>query len=200
MSLLNPMPGTVCHYIESFEKEGLELNNLFGFFYAKIKTNDLYIGLLPMRLNKQLICPNVQYYGIWSSEELKLAKLKGYNVTVIKGYNFNKVDNIFNDYVNELFNLKKNSTGFLRLIYKSLLNNFLGRFGLSLIKPITQTVNKIRRDFIFSTRTVHSHTILNENNFLITYDPIISKDICQQHGLDLIKVLEKESKANFLVS
>ena len=190
------MPGTNCTFIESYEDKGLELNNLFGFFYAKVKTNNLYIGLLPIHLNNQLICPNGEYYGIWCSEELKFAKSKGYEIIVIKGYNFNKVNNIFNDYVNELFNLKKNSTGFLKLMYKSLLNNLIGRFGLSIIKPITQTVNKERRDYIFSSRIVKSQTILNENKFLITYDPIISKEICEQHGLDIIKVLEKEYNLN----
>ena len=54
-------------------------------------------------------------------------------------------------------------------MYKSLLNNLIGRFGLSIIKPITQTVNKERRDYIFSSRIVKSQTILNENKFLITY-------------------------------
>ena len=137
--------------------------------------------------------------GIWSSEELKFAKSKGYEITVIKGYQFNKAYDIFNGYINELFNLKKDSNGFLKLIYKSLLNKFLGRFGLNLIKPITHTVSKDRRDYIFSTRNVHTfmtHTILNENKILITYTPTISKEICMQHGLDNIKVLEKESKLN----
>ena len=137
--------------------------------------------------------------GIWSSEELKFAKLNGYEITVIKGYQFNKAYDIFKDYINELFNLKKDSNGFLKLIYKSLLNTFLGRFGLNLIKPITHTVSKDRRDYIFSTRNVHTfmtHTILNENKILITYTPTISKEICMQHGLDNIKVLEKESKLN----
>ena len=195
-SALNPMPGTDCYFIESYDDKGLDLEKLFGFFYAKVKTNNQYLGLLPLHLNGQLICPNGEFYGIWSSEELKFAKSKGYEITVIKGYNFNKVLNIFNEFINTLFNLRKKSTGFLNLIYKSLLNNFLGRFGLTLIKPVTQTVNKDRRDFIFSTRIVHSHTFLNENKFLITYDPTISKDICQQHDLDIIKVLEKESKLN----
>ena len=45
--------------------------------------------------------------GIWSSEELKFAKSKGYEITVIKGYQFNKVNNIFDDYINDLFNKKK---------------------------------------------------------------------------------------------
>ena len=95
-----------------------------------------------------------------------------------------------------MFNLKKNSSGFLKIIYKSLLNNLLGRFGLNIIKPVTQTVNKEKRDYIFSTRIIKSQIILNNNKFLITYEPTISKEICKQHGLDIIKVLEKESKQN----
>lgn len=65
-----------------------------------------------------------------------------------------------------------------------------------MIKPVTETVNKEKRDFIFSTRIVHSQTILNQDKFLITYDPTISKQICSEHGLDVFKVLEKESKLN----
>jgi hypothetical protein len=193
---LKPMPGNQCIFLESFDEKGLELEELFGFFYCKVKTNDLYIGLLPVRINNQLVYPNGEFHGIWSSEELKFAKSKGYEIKVIKGYNFNKVENIFKDYIIDLYEKKKNSTGFLKLIYKSLLNNFLGRFGLSIIKPITQTVNRERRDFIMATRNIHSHTILNDNKFLITYDPIISKEICQEHGLDILKVLDNESKLN----
>lgn len=111
-----------------------------------------------------------------------------------KGYNFNKVENIFNEYINTLFEFKKTSKGSLKLIFKSLLNNLVGRLGLSLIKPITKTVSDIQRDYIFNTRKIHSYTILNENKYLITYDPIISKDICEQHGLDIMEVLKKESK------
>ena len=193
---LNPMPGTDCYYIETFKDKGLDLDKLFGFFYAKVKTNNQYLGLLPVHRGGRLICPNGEFEGIWSSEELKFAKSKGYEITVIKGYQFNKVNNIFKDYILELFNFKNTSTGFLKLIYKSLLNNFLGRFGLNLIKPLTQTVNKEKRDFILSTRIVHSQTILNEDKFLITFDPTISNKICKNHGLDIFKVLEKESKTN----
>ena len=193
---LSDMPGLECTYIESLEENGLELDNLFGFFFAKVKTNNLYLGLLPIHTKEQLISPNGEFCGIWYSEELKLAKSKGYDITIIKGYQFNKVKNIFNDYVNELFELKKNSTGSNKMIFKSLLNNLLGRFGLNLIKPITQIVNLEKRDFIVSTRSVKSHIILNENKILITYNPTISQQICEEHGLDYIKVLENESKMN----
>jgi hypothetical protein len=31
------MPGVVFNYRESLEEQALDLNNLFGFFYAKVK-------------------------------------------------------------------------------------------------------------------------------------------------------------------
>jgi hypothetical protein len=43
------------------------------------------------------------------------------------------------------------------MIYKSLLNNLLGRFGLNLVKPITKIVNIEKRDFIISTILVHTY-------------------------------------------
>ena len=193
---LNPLPGLNCQFLESFEEEGLELNNLFGFFYAKVKTNNQYLGLLPLHINESLTSPNGEFSGIWSSEELKFARLHGYDITVIKGYNFNKIDSVFKDYIHNIFEIKNNSTGSLRTIAKSLLNNLIGRFGLDWVKPITETVNVKKRDFIASTRIIHSQKMLSENLFLLTYTPLISKTICEEHGLDYIKVLEKESKKN----
>ena len=54
---LNLIPSTECKYIEDFSGEGLILNNLFGFFYCKVKTSDTYLGLLPVHLNGNLIYP-----------------------------------------------------------------------------------------------------------------------------------------------
>jgi len=45
------MPGTQCTYIESFG-EPWDLDNLFGFFYCKVKSKDGYLGLLPRRGEK----------------------------------------------------------------------------------------------------------------------------------------------------
>ena len=106
---LNPMPGTECIYIESFEEQGLDLDNLFGFFFAKVITNEQYLGLLPLHINNNLIFPSGEYSGIWSSEELKFARKNGYKIKVIKGYNFNKIENTFKNFVLYLFNKKANS-------------------------------------------------------------------------------------------
>lgn len=88
---LNLMPGTLCYWIESSEDKGLNLNELWVFVFAKVQTNKGYLGLLPLRINKnELIYPNGEFMGIWSSEELKFAKENGYEIVVIKGYNLNK--------------------------------------------------------------------------------------------------------------
>ena len=61
---------------------------------------------------------------------------------------YNILYNIFKDYILELFNFKNTSTGFLKLIYKSLLNNLLGRFGLNIIKPVTKLIKNENLDFL----------------------------------------------------
>lgn len=191
---LKDYPGTKVQYLEAIEGE-LELEKLFGFFYARVKTNDQYLGLLPLQ-QKQLILPNGSFEGIWSSEELKFAKSKGYEIRVIKGYNFNKISNLFQKYVTNLFEIKRNSSNYIRMVAKSLLNNLLGRFGLDLIKPKTSIVNQQNKDWISATRVIHSCKLLREDQFLITYTPLISRDICEMHGLDYILVLNKENKTN----
>jgi hypothetical protein len=55
---LNPMPGNKCTFLEDFSTTGLNLNNLFGFFYCEIEVNNNYLGLLPVRTEEGLITPN----------------------------------------------------------------------------------------------------------------------------------------------
>jgi DNA polymerase type B, organellar and viral len=52
----------------------------------------------------------------------------------------NKVEEVFTNYVNDLYQLKSSTEGAEKVINKSLLNNLLGRFEKNIIKPITKTV------------------------------------------------------------
>jgi DNA polymerase type B, organellar and viral len=61
---LNPMPGHESQYLESLDEKGLDLENIFGFFYAKIKTNDKYLGLLPVKSKTGLILPIGEFEGV----------------------------------------------------------------------------------------------------------------------------------------
>lgn len=62
-SAKNPMPGLDCKFIVSFDKDGLNLDNLFGVFHAEVITNNLYIGLLPVKSKDGLLFPNGQFEG-----------------------------------------------------------------------------------------------------------------------------------------
>jgi len=61
---LNPMPGTNVQYIESKGDTSLNLDDLFGFFFCTVKTNNGYLGLLPMKYGFGIINPNGEYSGI----------------------------------------------------------------------------------------------------------------------------------------
>ena len=132
---LNPMPSTNCTYLEYFNSSP-NIQDLFGFFYCEIESQDNYLGLLPVHSDLGLIMPNGRWSGWYFSEELKFASLNNYNVKIIKGYNFNKQENVFNDYVSHLYEIKSSNKGLIKVIAKSLLNNLLGRFGMGINKPL----------------------------------------------------------------
>jgi len=192
---LNSMPGTDCKWLESYNSEGLNLDNLFGIFFAKVETNNQYLGLLPVRTKSGLIFPEGKFEGIWPTPELELAKANGYQITVIKGLQFNQQNSPFTEYVNELSTLKNTLKGSPRQVVKSLLNNLIGRFGLNFIKPITATVNKKELDRILATKEVKTFKEINEENYLITYNPVVNKAICESHNLDYFKaILDERNK------
>lgn len=192
----NIIPGNKFIYIEDY-KDGLDLNQLFGFFYCKVKTNDNYLGLLPVHRDNVLILPNGTFYGVWFSEELKYAKENGYDITVIKGYNFNKVESVFSEFVDNLYNIRCNSKGMIKTITKLLLNSTFGRFGMNINKPISEIVNKEKLDLILSSHEVHSIKELDENYFIISYNSEISKSVSERSGLDRIKLLEKKKGKDY---
>lgn len=195
VSLLN-LPGNSSLYLESFTEEGLNLESLFGFFEAEVITNgNHYLGFLGIRDKDQIIYPSGKFTGIWSSEELKFARDQGYQIKVIKGYHFNQLENVFKEYVEELYNKKRYSKGIQKNLSKSLLNNLIGRFGLNIFKPITDVVNPIQMDWILSTRKVISQRFLNADNIILTFEPLIDKNLCEQHGIDYLKVLNYEKNA-----
>lgn len=83
---LNPMPALNCHWVESYNSEGLDLSNLFKVFHAKVETNYQYLGLLPIRNKDGILLPEGNFEKVWATPELKLAKGHGYKITVIKGF------------------------------------------------------------------------------------------------------------------
>lgn len=86
--------------------------------------------------------------------------------------------------MNELSLLKNSLKRSARKVVKSLLNNLIGRFALNYVKPITKTVVKNQLDYLLATKEIKTFNKINENKFLVTYNPIINKEICVSHNLD----------------
>ena len=186
---LNPMPGVTCSYIENFDKS-IDLNSLFGFFYCEVESTNSYFGLLPVHSKEGLTMPNGKWEGWYFSEELKFASSCGYKIKVIKGYSFNKENDVFTDYVKDLYNIKCTTKDSVEKdIVKRLLNHLLGRFGLNIVKPITRCVSGDELSLIFSTRVVIGKPVpITENDYWVTYQSDIDQDVCEEHDIDYIKV------------
>lgn len=92
---------------EALSKWGhyLDIDELFGICYAEITApEDMYAPFLLIRYNNKTIAPTGSWKGWYCSEELKLAIKYGYTVKVDKAYHYYNKANIFNKYINTLFN------------------------------------------------------------------------------------------------
>lgn len=193
---LNNMAGLNCYYLKSTTDKGLNLDNLFGVFKAKVKTNNNYLGLLPVKTNYGLTFPIGEYIGIWPTPELKYAKNNGYDIQILEGYGFEEIPSYFTEYVLDLYDLKTQTIGSKKLINKSLLNNLLGRFGLNIIKPISKILNKSKLDYLLTNRKINSIQEINSDTFLVNYNPLVDFDICLTHGVDYTKALIENNNSN----
>lgn len=95
----------------------------------------------------------------------------GYEITVLEGYGFDEVPSYFKDYVLDLYNLKSKASGAKKEAIKGLLNKFLGRFGLNILKPTTKVVNTNKLDSLISTRKINSIEEITKDAFLVNYLP-----------------------------
>lgn len=195
---LNEMPGNKCTYVELQDIEvqkgkSLDLNNLFGFFFCKVKTNNGYLGLLPVHgKDKSLNFPNGEFEGIWFSKELKFAKSQGYEIQVIKGYKFNTVNNIFKDFVEDLYQIRMNESGIKKIITKLILNSAFGRFGMSIFKPITELMDTNKLQKISVSHNILDTEQLSDNLHMVTYESELSIDLISQAKADLAKVVKDQ--------
>jgi hypothetical protein len=125
-SMLKPMPIGQPTYING----NIDLNNFFGFLRVNVTAPDINIPFLPYKHNNFLICPTGSWTGIYFSEEIKYAKNLGYKFEIIEGFKFNQ-GYPFNKFVNDFYDIKKNSTGVEKLYAKLILNSLYGRMGMN---------------------------------------------------------------------
>jgi len=100
---------------------------------------------------------------------------------------------VFNSFVDDLFKIKSTSEGSIKVITKLLLNSLLGRFGMSILKLQTDIVTNEKFLEKLTTNPINSVKPVSDNDVLISYSNVISKQITTEHGLDYIDILNKNS-------
>jgi DNA polymerase type B, organellar and viral len=176
-AMCNPMP---IEFLGETEGSTVKLENIFGFAEARITTpNNLEIPLLPFKLFNETLHPLGSWIGIYFTEELKAISKAGYKVELIKVYNFSKAD-IFTNYINYFYNIKKFATGASRLIAKMHLNTLYGYFGRR--KTLIETKNVFNNDLVkyFGNYTIFSVININENISTILMSSNLDYDLINE--------------------
>ena len=104
------MPGLTKKNV-SFFQHSEYINLLFGFLYCSIETPlNGYLGLLAVTTSQGFNFSLGQWKGLYFSKQLKCAKEHGYKIKVLKDYIFDRVNDVFIDYVSKVYPIKWNTT------------------------------------------------------------------------------------------
>ena len=152
-AMLNPMPLKIIKF--HHDLSNVDLNNFFGFCLVKATCPiDIPIPLLPFRDKAgSLIFPTGTFTSVQFSEELKACLKHGYKFELISGYEFEKSE-LFNEYIDHFYDIKKNSVGSSRFIAKMHLNQLYGYFGRKLDVIETKVVDNEDLLYYFKTRLI----------------------------------------------
>lgn len=189
------MPGLNCEKIYYKNGRSLEsFKSLFGFYYCEIETTKSdYFGLLPVRGKNGLTFPLGKYSGWYFSEELKFAASNGYKIKIYSGYSFSRVCDVFKSYIEKIYTIKsKPKNPVQKQMAKSLLNNLLGRFGISLDKPVTEIIGINDLKEILTMHKVTSYKPISDDKFLISYNSILDPDVIEKSNRDIIEILNSK--------
>lgn len=111
-------------------------DNFVGVYKVHMFGPDIKNPIIPVKVDGTTIFGKGEWIGWYYSEELKNAEKYGYKFNILGGYVFES-NNIFENYINDLYKIKQNSPkgSAMHLISKLLLNSLYGRFGLNIFLP-----------------------------------------------------------------
>jgi hypothetical protein len=152
----------------------LNNNDYYWFGDCDISTKkDLYQPYLQLHNNTKhgmrTISPNGSFNMILNSCEYFNA-LKDYNIKINHGYFFNS-DNIFYDFVNDLYNLRMKypKTDPMNMTCKLIMNSLYGRFAMKPIFTDQVFVNKNQLNKLIEKYEIIELIDLNDDNFFCSF-------------------------------
>ena len=68
---------------------------------------------------------------------------------------------------------------------------------MSINRNITKIITKDEFKYMLSTRNISGYKFINDNKILTIFSPYPSREVCESHGLDYHKVLNKDIKKQY---
>ena len=177
-----------------------KLKNFFGFGYASIYVpKNIEYKPLPIRVDGSLATPSGHILGLYFSEELKYAQSIGCTITLHRGYLFSR-KKVFNDYVNDMYQVKVNAVGAERVFVKLLLNGLYGYFArddekyIAIFLPINEAIKQAQ---IYPANNIIMMD--DDQTALIIRDVKPSRELCEATGqkyTDYIDQTGERTKSN----
>lgn len=123
-----------------------------------------------------------------------MASSKGYDITVRKGYNFNRVRDVFKNFVEHFYHIKATTLDKVEKdLVKRILNHLLGKFGQNFTKPVVELMDRDKYNTIVQTHVIHDCFSIGDKHW-VKYDTNVSKIICDRSGVDYYKAHSYELK------
>lgn len=102
-----------------------------GIYKCEIETpKDLFLPMLPVKIDKKLMFPLGKFTTTITSEEIKLAKKHGYKIKIIEGYFFTKKEKYFKEFITDLYKIRQSSgkNTVQNVLAKLIMNSSYGKF------------------------------------------------------------------------
>lgn len=169
------MPTGNYYYFEGDIFNILQDKSIIGIFEAEIEAPNINIPILQTRIKtlvgSSTVAPIGKWVGIYEARELLNAEKHGYKFKIKRGYVFEKYVNIFKEYVDFIYEIKKNNKRGTPLfkISKLLLNSLYGRFGMSPEKPKHLIISNVDSDSYLISKKVLEVIDLKNDSSLISY-------------------------------
>ena len=158
--------------------------------------------VLPYKWQNKTIYPKGRFSGVYFSEEIKDVLKIGYKIISIKCAKRFSKGYVFNDYVEEMFKLKKGAEGAERWIAKLLLNSLYGSFARK--QEILRTVTVPNNDVPAYLVAYPSGTVLDsgEETSTILYEDRPNDQALDQLGSMYVddSSFRKNVKANVAIA
>jgi len=159
------------------------LDNYFGFVYGEITPPDynrLRVPYIQCRDEKSDVvdCPRHSFSRMIFSEEMKEALKDGYSINIKYGYKFERGKNLFKNYVDTFYEIKKNTNDPVeKTLSKLLLNSLYGKFGMRDITSTMKIMSKKEANKITKNYNYSLFSELGEDKVLIKYSSKIPEPL-----------------------